>query len=274
MTTSSAVLASQSPMPHAPKFDAAVTLLSGYFAGLVPPTPLQATRDGDACPAATRSLLRFADDIGRAVGYDREQDGRLIQDIFPVRASENDQVSTSSKVMLGSHTETAFHPHKPKYVVLLCLRGDQHAATTYADVRDIVPRLSAEQLTVLSTNEFVTTIDPSFMSNGEPDAEVRIVPLTSTVRGWTLVYDELLMRGTTPRAQAALNALRQAVKEATQQVVLAAGDLLVIDNDRAVHGRTPFTPRYDGTDRWLKRSLVMRALPLHDVVGRVVHTRL
>lgn len=274
MTTSSTVLASQGPSANVQTYDAAVTLLSGYFTGLVPPTPLQATRDGDACPAATRSLLRFADDIGRAVGYDREQDGRLIQDIFPVRSSEHDQVSTSSKVMLGSHTETAFHPHKPKYVVLLCLRGDQHAATTYADVRDIVPRLSAEQLAVLATNEFVTTIDPSFMSNGEPDAEVRIVPLTSTVRGWTLVYDELLMRGTTPRAQAALNALHRAVKEATQYVVLVAGDLLVIDNDRAVHGRTPFTPRYDGTDRWLKRSLVMRALPLHDVVGRVVHTRL
>lgn len=274
MTTSSAVLALQGPSANVQVYDAAVTLLSGYFSGLVPPTPLQATRDGDACPAATRSLLRFADDIGRAVGYDREQDGRLIQDIFPVRSSEHDQVSTSSKVMLGSHTETAFHPHKPKYVVLLCLRGDQHAATTYADVRDIVARLSAEQLAVLSTNEFVTTIDPSFMSNGEPDAEVRIVPLTSTARGWMLVYDELLMRGTTPRAQAALNTLHRAVKEATQHVVLVAGDLLVIDNDHAVHGRTPFTPRYDGTDRWLKRSLVMRALPLHDVVGRVVHTRL
>ena len=274
MTTSSAVLASQSPMPHAPKFDAAVTLLSGYFTGLVPPTPLQAMRDIDACPAATRSLLRFADDIGRAVGYDREQDGRLIQDIFPVRGSENEQVSTSSKVMLGSHTETAFHPHKPKYVVLLCLRGDQKAATTYADVRDIVPQLSVDQLAVLATDQFVTTIDPSFMSNGEPDIEVRIAPLTSTARGWVLVYDELLMRGTTLEAQAALNALHRAVKEATQHVVLAAGDLLVIDNDRAVHGRTPFTPRYDGTDRWLKRSLVMRTLPLNDVAGRVVQTRL
>ncbi len=274
MTTSSAVLASQSPMPHAPKFDAAVTLISGYFTGLVPATPLQAMRDIDACPAATRSLLRFADDIGRAVGYDREQDGRLIQDIFPVRASENEQVSTSSKVMLGSHTETAFHPHKPKYVMLLCLRGDQKAATTYADVRDIVPQLSVDQLAVLATDQFVTTVDPSFMSNGEPDAEVRIAPLTSTARGWVLAYDELLMRGTTPRAQSALAALHHAVRVATQHVVLAAGDLLVIDNDRAVHGRTPFSPRYDGTDRWLKRSLVMRTLPLHDVVGRVVLTRL
>jgi alpha-ketoglutarate-dependent taurine dioxygenase len=55
--------------------------------------------------------------------------------------------------------------------------------------------------------------------------------------------------------------------------VLADGDLLVIDNDRAVHGRTPFIPRYDGTDRWLKRALVVTSLPTDDVVGRVIQTR-
>lgn len=36
----------------------------------------------------------------------------------------------------------------------------------------------------------------------------------------------------------------------------APGDLTLIDNDVAVHGRIPFRPRYDGTDRWLKRVLI------------------
>ncbi|NBT21304.1 MAG: hypothetical protein EBT17_04190, partial [Actinobacteria bacterium] len=62
-------------------------------------------------------------------------------------------------------------------------------------------------------------------------------------------------------------------KMVTQTVVLGDGDLLVIDNDRAVHGRTPFVPRYDGTDRWLKRALVVRELPHGDVIGRVIQTR-
>jgi alpha-ketoglutarate-dependent taurine dioxygenase len=176
--------------------------------------------------------------------------------------------------MLGSHTETAFHPHKPRYVVLLCLRGDPQAATTYADVNDIVTHLSDEARDVLQSNEFVTTIDPSFMTNGEPDATVSVTPLTATHGGWILVYDELLMSGTTTRASRTLAELHHAVKKCTQHVVLRQGDLLIIDNDRAVHGRTPFTPRYDGTDRWLKRSLVVRSLPKDDVVGRVIQTRL
>ena len=29
-----------------------------------------------------------------------------------------------------------------------------------------------------------------------------------------------------------------------------------MDNDLVVHGRVPFQARYDGTDRWLKRSSV------------------
>lgn len=252
----------------------AITLIHDYFTGIVPPTPTVANSSIDACPAATRALLRFADDIGRAVGYDREQEGRLIQDIFPVKASERKQVSTSSKVMLGSHTETAFHPHKPRFVVLLCLRGDPQAATTYAEVSDIVTHLSDDQLDVLQTSEFVTTVDPSFMTNGEPDARVVVRPLTRRGNGWILIYDELLMSGTTSRAASALAALHAAVKHSTRQVVLKAGDVLVIDNDQAVHGRTPFVPRYDGTDRWLKRALAVTSLPDVDVVGRVIQTRL
>jgi len=253
--------------------NSAVTLISKYFTGSVPATPLQQLAD-DACPAATRTLLQFANDIGYAVGYDREQNGRLVQDIFPVRASETEQVSTSSKVMLGSHTETAFHRHRPRYVVLLCLRGDAAAATTYSDVDDIVELLSPEHLAALQTTDFVTTVDPSFMTKGEPDAEVVVQPLTFTNGAWLLVYDELLMRGTTERARAAIAELHRAVKLATQRVVLSDGDVLVIDNDRAVHGRTPFMPRYDGTDRWLKRALVVRELPHGDVLGRVIQMRL
>ena len=252
----------------------AVTLIPGYFTTPVPPTPLIFDAQHDACPTATVALTQFSDNIGRAVGYDREQGGRLIQDIFPVRSNELEQVSSSSKVVLGSHTETAFHPHRPRFVVLLCLRSDPQAATTYADVADIVVHLSNEHLAALQTNEFVTSIDPSFMSNGEPDAQVHVIPLTTTGEGWSLIYDQLLMRGTTPRAIAALSALHDAVKHTTQQVVLAAGDIMVIDNHRAVHGRTPFAPRYDGTDRWLKRALVVQSLDGIDAIDRVIQTRL
>ncbi|TDD59964.1 hypothetical protein E1263_12755 [Kribbella antibiotica] len=45
-------------------------------------------------------------------------------------------------------------------------------------------------------------------------------------------------------------------------MVLVAGDLMVVDNRKAVHGRTSFVPRYDGNDRWLRRSFAVRDLSL------------
>jgi enduracididine beta-hydroxylase len=42
--------------------------------------------------------------------------------------------------------------------------------------------------------------------------------------------------------------------------VLEPGDMLFVDNFRAVHGRRPFSARFDGRDRWLKRINVTRDL--------------
>src|SRR5262249_56017462 len=55
----------------------------------------------------------------------------------------------------------------------------------------------------------------------------------------------------------ALEALGALLFRALVGVVLRPGDLLIVDNRKAVHGRTGFRPRYDGTDRWLRRCFVV-----------------
>jgi L-asparagine oxygenase len=57
--------------------------------------------------------------------------------------------------------------------------------------------------------------------------------------------------------------------------VLTTGDLLVVDNLLAVHGRSPFAARFDGSDRWLQRAFVVSDLApsTADRRGRVVVTR-
>ena len=63
------------------------------------------------------------------------------------------------------------------------------------------------------------------------------------------------------QAELALLEMREAVNSSTNEVFLKTGDLLVINNDCTVHGRKPFQPRYDGTDRWVQRMLVVREMP-------------
>jgi L-asparagine oxygenase len=41
---------------------------------------------------------------------------------------------------------------------------------------------------------------------------------------------------------------------------LSRGELLIVDNRRALHGHAPFAARFDGSDRFLVRSFVVRDL--------------
>ena len=57
-------------------------------------------------------------------------------------------------------------------------------------------------------------------------------------------------------ARDAMNALARALTENVEDVILGQGDYLYLDNFKVAHGRRAYTPRYDGTDRWLKRLTI------------------
>jgi hypothetical protein len=67
-------------------------------------------------------------------------------------------------------------------------------------------------------------------------------------------------RGLDDEAQAALDALYQAASATLIEVRLDAGDLLLIDNHDAFHGRTPFKFHRSAEDRWLLRTFITRDL--------------
>ena len=75
------------------------------------------------------------------------------------------------------------------------------------------------------------------------------------IHGMTIVMAEhCKIHFKTPAAEAALNELRNTLDKIGSGVHLEPGDLLVLDNRRMMHGRSIFTPKYDGNDRWLQRS--------------------
>ncbi|MEU7864952.1 TauD/TfdA family dioxygenase, partial [Nonomuraea sp. NPDC049141] len=61
-----------------------------------------------------------------------------------------------------------------------------------------------------------------------------------------------------PEATQALSMLGDALRTVRRTFILEPGDLAFVDNRLALHGRTEFTPRYDGRDRWLQRIFVHR----------------
>jgi alpha-ketoglutarate-dependent taurine dioxygenase len=234
----------------------------------VPPTPL--TPQNVILPE-TNILREKAALFGHLIGYKQEQNGMMIQNLVPNHKTEYQQISTSSKAQLELHTETAFHPYRPDYVLLMCLRGDPDAFTTIATITNILRNLSGGIKEILREKIFTTSLDISFQNAEQPDRTIT----TSILNGSSLIYDKTLMKGTTPQAVLALEHLDKAIKLATRKIALMTGDILVINNHTCVHGRAPFQPRYDGTDRWLQRALVVKELPPPDQRnGNVITTTL
>jgi len=249
-------------------------LLRNIDIGDIPTTPSSPIEATSKTLHSEFVLLAVARCLGQPVGYRPEHNGSLVQNIVPVRGTEGSQISTSSRVELQFHTETAFHPFRPRYLLLLCLRGDPQAGTLVASIYDIVERLSPSDLEVLRQKRFRTAVDESFL-NGAPSGLGEAQPiLFGSESDWTFVYDADLMVGIDSAAQDVLERLALAVRKSSRSVVLDAGDLLVVDNNVAVHGRTPFVARFDGTDRWLQRTFVVSDLSpsAGDRVGRIITT--
>lgn len=156
------------------------------------------------------------------------------------------------------HVENAFHPARPDYVALLCVRcdHDKEAGLQVASIRRALVELPAEARRILGEPRFVTDTPPSFgdaaaggtrhpVLTGDPDdPDVRVDFHASH----PLDDDD--------DAHEALAMLRDSFETVLETIWLAPGDLALVDNRIAIHGRTCFKPRYDGRDRWLHRTFI------------------
>jgi alpha-ketoglutarate-dependent taurine dioxygenase len=90
----------------------------------------------------------------------------------------------------------------------------------------------------------------------------------------SMVFDADLMVGIDEDANEALRVLGEATQACHASVALESGDLLIVDNNVAVHGRSPFVARFDGSDRWLQRTFVVSDLSpsAADRRGRIITT--
>jgi Fe(II)/alpha-ketoglutarate-dependent arginine beta-hydroxylase len=264
----------------------------------LPRTPLSYT-DVPAGREVTRSgllLLLMGSALGDPFSFMTQQQGKLILDVFPVRGHEDQQLGSSSTVNLEWHNEDAFHEHRADWLMLLGMRNHDDVATTFAPVQEIVldpadrATLFEERFVILPDEshsaEFnaATTgfdrddkITAAFGRVAEMNARPRKIAILSGDRDAPFVrIDPAFMQPLADeQAQAALDNAIAAIDATLRGVVLYPGDLLIVDNKRAVHGRRPFRARYDGTDRWMRRINITAHLRnsagrLYGPLGRAV----
>ncbi|HET8662495.1 MAG TPA: TauD/TfdA family dioxygenase [Micromonosporaceae bacterium] len=240
-------------------------VVRGLLAGFDEPGPTPAHWMDAVSPrthAFDLALLLTATALGRVFGWRGQQDGRLIHNILPSRGHERMQVGASSTAELLWHTEDAFHPRRAELLLLACVRNEDGVGSRVASVRQA--RLGAHELAALSRRRVAILPDDSYAQRSDAgDAPAAVRTVWWAADGPCLRYDPSYARryGDDAEFEAAYAALGRALDECGSTVALDPGDVLLIDNDVAVHGRLPFQPRYDGTDRWLKRLLVRLPRP-------------
>ncbi len=199
-------------------------------------------------------LTAIACGLGDPVSYASEKGGALVHDVVPVAGRESFQGNAGS-VSLSFHTENAFHAHRPDFVLLLCLRADHDgiAGLRVACTRTVLASLSQSAREVLASSSFVTSPPPSF---GMGRATAPCPVLSGAAEDPDLRVDLAATKPLGSEAAAALAELATELDRTAQTILLRPGNLAIVDNRVAAHGRTSFRPRYDGGDRWLQRVFV------------------
>ncbi|MEV5892536.1 guanitoxin biosynthesis L-enduracididine beta-hydroxylase GntD [Nonomuraea fuscirosea] len=221
--------------------------------------------------------------LGDVFGWSTQQDGHLMHDVIPIKGDEKAQLGSGSEQLLWWHTEDAFHPFRGDYVALMCLRNPDRVETTVA----MADRIPWHELNVEQLFEPLYHIRPDESHLPQNRADLDVSPETEELLD--AAYKRMAEMNTRPRkrpilsgdrrapymcldpyfmdveqleepARGAIEGLMRAIDRTLEPVVLEPGDCCFIDNYRAVHGRNPFTARYDGNDRWLKRLCITHSL--------------
>ncbi|GAA4548879.1 TauD/TfdA family dioxygenase [Amycolatopsis samaneae] len=221
----------------------------------IPPTPTIAgsvEREATVA-AAVQVLLSLC--VGEIGAFRAEKTGALVQNVVPVPGRERSQ-SNAGSVVLTMHVENAFHPARPDFVALLCLRADHEnrAALLVAPIRPALAALPPPARRILAEPRFRTEPPPSFGGTGGGSEPHPV--LCGSAEDPDIRVDFASTRPLDADAGAALAELETALAPVVRRLVLRPGELALVDNRLALHGRTAFIPRYDGRDRWLYRTFV------------------
>ncbi|KUL62387.1 MULTISPECIES: TauD/TfdA family dioxygenase [unclassified Streptomyces] len=239
-------------------------LLRGLEVGVLPPT------HSDGEPATlpghgTAGLgMLIAETLGTMIGYADEKSGALVHNVQPLPGEET-RIEGSGSVAFDFHIENVHHPLRPDFIGLICLRQDHErtASTRIASCREALELLKPETVRSLRQCQFHSNYPGSFTrdSTVEPAPSGPHPVLFGSPEKPFIRFNSHNTTSLNKAGRAALRVLAEALEHVCHEVVLRPGDCAVLNNNIATHGRSAFTPRYDGQDRWLRRFYAIKSIP-------------
>jgi len=260
----------------------AYCIISGYPIDqqVIGNTPTHWAKTEDTNPAHDEEifLMLCGTLLGDPIGWATQQAGALVHNIMPMKCYENEQLGFSSKEALTWHVEDAFHEYRGDYLGMMCMRNHQQVPTVLGSISDIC--LGEESVEVLFQPHYTIRPDNSHLetNNISEEDSNRLQSCASDMKKREEKPDKIAVFYGDPKApymrldpyfmdppenplaERAFNALIEQMETKLEEIALDEGDLILVNNHRAVHGRVPFQANYDGNDRWLKRINIVRDL--------------
>jgi Fe(II)/alpha-ketoglutarate-dependent arginine beta-hydroxylase len=210
--------------------------------------------------------------LGDLFGWLTQENGRFLRNIVPIETDKDEQLGGSSSVELFWHIEEAFHPQRADMMTIMCYRNNEKAGTNICSLSQMdIPQ---EIFAILSQPRFIIEPDKShFLQNNvsqqwKLDAEhfkkiksflanPKPVPLIYGPPGFArMVVDQAFMHSLPGdyEAEETLNWFYEHMNKYKITIEMKSGDILLLDNRRVAHGRTPYKPNYGPRARWLRRG--------------------
>jgi len=199
----------------------------------------------------------IAAELGDIFGY-KEQNGFVIHDIFPIPGLEHSQTGANSKSVLSFHSDGSTHPIiTPDYLILYCIKPDRAACNHISFLPDLLQHMPGDLFQILTQDRFAHQVDIELAVENKNSFVIQPIILREG-NELILKYDGDLVTGFDKESEQAITELNALIAKTAVEVHNQANSVLILNNKKAVHARSAFDPRFDGTDRWLQSAFVSK----------------
>lgn len=208
------------------------------------PTPSTSGDLDTEAAAAARIVEWLGACLGTCVTFPgMKQAAHAVQQVFPVRHFEDRQSAASSRAALAWHTEHADKDEPPDFLIIACLRNDDGVGTRVS--QPLVSRIERADIALLASPTAF------HFSTRSPTA-----PAIAVLEPNRLRYDPVYCRPINEVSRHVLQKLAEEIERNALVLPQEPGTAWIIPNRHTVHARESFQARYDGTDRWLLRTMI------------------
>lgn len=205
--------------------------------------------------------------LGKPINIQEKGRGdSLFRQLTPTALQEHTE-TINGAVYMSHHTENLSHIKTPNFVALYCERKDRNnqGLTLIADIATIMTHLSSEDIALLSAPKYTIQVEDTL--NFSKEQKLTLPCKVPILRDGMIFFDHLFMIPDDD-VHEVFDRLKKVIVDTQMQILLEAGDILVFDNLRCVHGRGFFQPYFDGNDRCLYRMLILDELQTYSALEK------